>query len=259
MAMSDKASLDAMVTAYTSGPMFDQWSRYRDSGLHPEELALVRTHCRDLGATILNLGCGSGRETFGLYRMGYHNVQGADCTAALLRIAKQGCGQDGPRIAFTLAEAAHLPFVDATFDVVTYFENLYGHITPASSRLTALREARRVLKPGGLALMIVTSLYDVWRYAAVIRLFEVVRKFYNPQAMERGDKWMKSEGLFRRKRGWVARSHWFRPNEVPADAAAVGLTVVQTTTIAGILRNPTVDLPKTHGGGRLIYVLKRPA
>jgi GT2 family glycosyltransferase/SAM-dependent methyltransferase len=63
-----------------------------------------------------------------------------------------------PQVRFVVADAADLPFPDAFFDVVTFFDVL-EHI-PADAR--AVDEALRVLRPGGFVL--VTSPSQHWRF-----------------------------------------------------------------------------------------------
>src|SRR5713101_6743723 len=60
------------------------------------------------------------------------------------RILDAGCGTGGTTI-------EHLPFGDATFDAATSFEVVY-HLGVDNDDI-ALREMRRVLKPGGLLLL----------------------------------------------------------------------------------------------------------
>jgi SAM-dependent methyltransferase len=63
-----------------------------------------------------------------------------------------------PRQVFLAADATRLPFADASFDAVTYFDVL-EHIV---DHQTAVAEARRVLAPGGS--LLVTSPNETWRF-----------------------------------------------------------------------------------------------
>ncbi|MDO8578332.1 MAG: methyltransferase domain-containing protein, partial [Dehalococcoidales bacterium] len=53
-----------------------------------------------------------------------------------------------------LADAVHLPFSDNTFDYAIAIAT-YHHIERTESRLSAFKELRRVLKPGGEAFLTV--------------------------------------------------------------------------------------------------------
>jgi GT2 family glycosyltransferase/SAM-dependent methyltransferase len=63
-----------------------------------------------------------------------------------------------PQVRFVVGDATDLPFADASFDVVTFFDVL-EHI-PADTR--AVNEALRVLRPGGFVL--VTTPSHRWRF-----------------------------------------------------------------------------------------------
>ena len=91
----------------------------------------------------LEVGCGNGAVTasaaadFGL------KVTGVDVDVAQVELAQNAFGSTSAR--FVVADAAHLPFGDASFDIVLSFMVTH-HIRQLS---LALQEIRRVLKPGG--------------------------------------------------------------------------------------------------------------
>jgi SAM-dependent methyltransferase len=96
------------------------------------------------GLRILDAGCGTGGTTIELRRFG--EVFGVDLAWAALEPAR-GRGLSG----LARASIESLPFGEARFDVATSFEVVY-HLGVASD-LSALKEIRRVLKPGGLFLL----------------------------------------------------------------------------------------------------------
>lgn len=257
--MNHTNAADSMIKTYTTGPLFKVWAAKQDAGLWPSELAMVRKHCQNPEATICNIGCGAGRETFALYRMGFRNLCGIDRSETLLEAACGRCRDEGLSIHFEAARADQLPFGEASLDVLTMFENLYGHITPHDARLRALAEARRVLRPGGVVLMTVTSMYHNVLYKLYIQALQLLRCLHNPGGMERGDKLLnRNHWPLGATRPTAPRTHWFCPEEVPADAARVRLTVIQRTTTSGVVRNPAADSLRYRGEGRLAYVLCRP-
>src|SRR5260370_18070921 len=96
------------------------------------------------GLRILDAGCGTGGTTIALRRFG--EVIGVDLAWAALEPAR-GRGLSG----LARASIEGLPFGPAVFDVATSFEVVY-HLGVASD-LSALKEIRRVLRPGGLFLL----------------------------------------------------------------------------------------------------------
>ena len=101
---------------------------------------------------ILDAGCGTGGMMSWLERYaGNGSVAGIDLSPAALSF----CRLAGHR---TVARASvtSLPFPDATFDLVTSFDVLV-QLAGAGSDDLALREIRRVLKPGGMAFVRVAA------------------------------------------------------------------------------------------------------
>jgi SAM-dependent methyltransferase len=96
------------------------------------------------GLRILDAGCGTGGTTIELRRFG--EVVGVDLAWAALEPAR-GRGLSG----LARASIEGLPFGAATFDVATSFEVVY-HLGVVND-VSALKEIRRVLKPGGLFLL----------------------------------------------------------------------------------------------------------
>lgn len=92
------------------------------------------------GAQTLDLGCGEGRSTRDLEAHG-HRVVGIDSSPTLLRYAREA----DPTGRYELADAARLPFPDASFDVVV----AYNSLMDVSDLVGSTREAARVLQPGG--------------------------------------------------------------------------------------------------------------
>jgi SAM-dependent methyltransferase len=93
---------------------------------------------------LLDCGCGTGANLALLERHG--RAFGFDLTARGLEFAQ---AQGVTRVA--RASIGEMPFPDATFDVVTSFDVLYG--LPDAVEAAAVREVIRVLKPGGAALL----------------------------------------------------------------------------------------------------------
>jgi demethylmenaquinone methyltransferase / 2-methoxy-6-polyprenyl-1,4-benzoquinol methylase len=112
---------------------------------------ILRSILNRPNALVLDLCCGTGDLAFALSRAGKARILGADFAHTMLVRARAKSttlfpsGNANARIAFFEADALCLPFVGASFDLVTAafgFRNLANYEA-------GLREIHRVLKPGG--------------------------------------------------------------------------------------------------------------
>jgi ubiquinone/menaquinone biosynthesis C-methylase UbiE len=104
-------------------------------------------------AVALDLGCGAGHASFALAPHAA-SVTAYDLTAQMLAVVQREAAARKLRNISTVQGMAEvLPFADAHFDyVISRYSAHHWHDVPA-----ALREVRRVLKPGGRALLIDTA------------------------------------------------------------------------------------------------------
>jgi ubiquinone/menaquinone biosynthesis C-methylase UbiE len=100
--------------------------------------------------TIIDVGGAAGVYALWLARLGYQ-VHLVDLMPLHVQQAQQASAEqlDFPLAGVHLGDACKLGFADNSADVVLLFGPLY-HLTERADRIQALREAYRVLKPGGL-------------------------------------------------------------------------------------------------------------
>ena len=105
--------------------------------------------------TLLELGCGGGRDTRYLTALGLRVIAG-DCSAEALDL----CRRSAPLAEVRLIDLREpLPFADGAFHVVV--ASLCLHFFPWSVTLTIMEEIRRSLRPGGFLLLRVNSTRDL--------------------------------------------------------------------------------------------------
>ncbi|MFD6209832.1 class I SAM-dependent methyltransferase [Peribacillus sp. NPDC060253] len=100
--------------------------------------------------TILDIGCGTGRTTFALYKKGFQKITGFDLTPAMLSEAEKISHEDNLDIPFILGDAANLPFNNSSFDKAIFAFNGFMQIPQRKNRTLALKEINRILKPEGI-------------------------------------------------------------------------------------------------------------
>jgi demethylmenaquinone methyltransferase/2-methoxy-6-polyprenyl-1,4-benzoquinol methylase len=99
---------------------------------------------------VLDICCGTGDLCFLAERMGARRVTGIDFTLPMLAVARRRKLSVGSGSLFTEGDALRLPFPDGAFDAITVSYGLRNIADPTG----ALAEMRRVLAPGGRAVIL---------------------------------------------------------------------------------------------------------
>lgn len=168
---------------------YEEFLRSQGEHLSRRLQAAFRVAAVRAGMRVLDVGCGRGEIVRHCARLGATAI-GIDYAEAAVRLSarllRQAGSLPGPA-GLAQADAKFLPFPDAVFDRVLMFD-VVEHLFPWELRL-ALREARRVLKPGGM-LVIHTApnrWYDAYAYPLVrlVRTLQGMGHLYpaNPRAL----------------------------------------------------------------------------
>lgn len=143
---------------------------------------------------VLDAACGTGDLTRAFADAGAARVTGLDFTAEMLEIARaklrEPSRQPGPlhdsaqttRVAYVQGDAMNLPFADASFDIVSIAFGIRNVTDPRR----ALREFRRVLRPGG---RLVVLEFDRPRFAPIAWMND----FYCRVIMPRTATWISGD------------------------------------------------------------------
>lgn len=116
-----------------------------EEGLEDDEAAAILRYFSDTDATVLDIGCGGGRTTHVLRKIGYE-VVGFDVSTPMVHEAQSHVSG----VPLLIADVTAMGFQAETFEYALFPYNGLDLLYPEQKRHEALREIYRVLKPGGV-------------------------------------------------------------------------------------------------------------
>lgn len=168
--ISHETQTRRIVEKYSSSCERSFWNDLSQRGLFDFEQRAIDSLAVKRGRVAV-VGCGCGREMLPLLRRG-HDVCGIDLVPSLLLAARQHLHENGFTAKLACADAVHgLPF-QGTFDIVTFFEQLYQHIPQRTKRVHALKILTSHLNQNGALLLSSFNEGDVDLYARLRYLYE---------------------------------------------------------------------------------------
>jgi len=141
------------------------WYNFRHWSIFRNELESLAQRWQ--GGKLLNIGCAHGPDFLPFK----HNFElyGVDFSVEMLKFAQKYARKFHFSVNLSLAEVSLLPYGDETFDQVIAVAT-YHHLNTKEKRLAALKELRRVLKPGGEAFV---TVWNHWQTRFWFRRREV--------------------------------------------------------------------------------------
>lgn len=137
--------------------------------------------------------------------------------------------EDGLAVTARLGDARELPVADDAFDAALLLGPLY-HLTEREDRLTALREARRAVRPGGLAFVAAinrfASLFD-----GLAQGFLLEPGFREIVETDLRTGWHHNPG---NHPSWFTTAYFHHPDELRAECHDAGLDVVELVGVEGM-------------------------
>ena len=128
------------------------------------------------GRTLVDVGCNWGRWTIAAARRGYRPI-GVDPSLQAVMAARAVCEQLGIAADFVVGDARHLPLRSSWIDAAFSYSVLQHFSKPDAARAAA--DIRRVLVPGGIALVQMPNVYGL---RSVIQ--QARRRFREPEKFE---------------------------------------------------------------------------
>jgi demethylmenaquinone methyltransferase/2-methoxy-6-polyprenyl-1,4-benzoquinol methylase len=165
-------------------PRYDLMNDLMSVGVHRAWKRILLTALDPRPAhALLDLAGGTGDISLGWKRLGGGKVLLSDINPAMLQVARDRALNRGivEGLDFLVADAEHLPLPDGAFDRVSIAFGLRN----CTDKDAVLREARRVLKPGGkffclefsrVQVAALLPVYDAWSFRVLPRLGQLVAK-----------------------------------------------------------------------------------
>jgi SAM-dependent methyltransferase len=121
-----------------------------DTGITPPEVVEQVEHGDLSPGRALDLGCGTGTNSFYLACHGWE-VVGVDFSVIAIRLARQRARRMGLPVRFYRASVTNLGFLTDPFDLALDIGCLHG--LPAEERTRYAAEVKRLVRPGGLYML----------------------------------------------------------------------------------------------------------
>ncbi len=149
--MSDSIyDLEFIKTEYNSDLLVSEYLRkHRQEGLKQSEIKIFE-HYIEKNNKVLDIGCGVGRISFGLYKMGYKNVCGCDIAPNMIKYAKKENKIQNTNIKFFVHDICSKYTKKDKFDVAIFSFNGLMCIPKYQNRLNAVHNIHDMLNDNGL-------------------------------------------------------------------------------------------------------------
>jgi SAM-dependent methyltransferase len=187
---------------------------------------VLRRHLPHPPARVLDVGGATGVHARWLAADGYQ-VHLIDLTPRHVAKASTDLGELG--VTAELGDARALPVADGTCDVVLMFGPLY-HLTERQDRLSALREAARTVRPGGVvAVAAVSRFASLFDGLARQYLFDPEFRSIAAQGLKDGQHRNPGE-----RPGWWTTAYFHHPDELRDEVIEAGLDARELVGLEGL-------------------------
>lgn len=172
----------------------------------------------------LDLACGTGYAAIGLAAAGLADeVHASDLSIKMLERCRDNTRETGAAVKLALADAERLPYADSSFDLIV----ARGALHHVPSPLEALREVRRVLEPGGVAVVLAEPTAPGEKQVAAVvgtayRAVEAWRRLRRRAKDPEHDRWEMAS--------IAANLHTFAPSDIEQLAREAGFSDVRVDT-----------------------------
>ncbi len=243
------------------GAEFDTWVDL--NSLFPDEVYLIDRYLQPDLKTV-EAGTNGGRILFQLRAKGFSSLAGFDYVPKLIDAA---IARDVERtIDFAVGDAVALTYADNSFDQIIYLQQIICLIENESDRLQAVREAYRILKPGGTGIFSVLS-FEARRnkasYSTFLTYLSALRKLRGDNRSIQYQPWLIVGGKynFSAIADRPPYVYWYTTAEIERLLRLVGFEIVAIGSSRQIsaqnLQTFARDIPVSELDGMLYVAVKK--
>lgn len=211
---------------YLQPEELDEWSNIVEEGLALHEEKYIKKYI-DKKGKLLDIGCGGGREGIALAENGYE-VFGIDLVLPMVVNARKTSEKMQHRLEYAAMNALSLGFHNNTFNGVLMLGQVLAFIPRRINRITALKEAFRVLKPGGKIILTTHSRNSHMKYRIYFLVKDNIRrilKWLGFNTLEPGDRFATTVGNAKSKGKHYL--HMYSMEETFEDLISAGFRVLK--------------------------------
>ncbi|MFH1917801.1 MAG: methyltransferase domain-containing protein [Nanoarchaeota archaeon] len=136
-------------------------------GLTLEEEKIIKKYVSK-GSSILVVGCGTGREIYGLKKIGFKHVTGVDISPDMIKEAKKIL----PKVKFYCSDINEFK-INKKFNVIIYFNNILEQIPSRKQRITAIAKSKGLLEKKGIIILTTHSCFVAGKFGS-----ELIKNFF---------------------------------------------------------------------------------
>ena len=221
---------------YLQPEELEEWTNIVAEGLTLYEERYIKKYINKKGK-LLDIGCGGGREGIALASDGY-DVFGIDLVVPMVVNARKTAEKMNQKLRYSAMNALSLGFKNNTFNGLLMLGQVLAFIPLRENRITALKEAYRVLKPGGKILLTTHSRNSHLKYRIYFFVKDHLRrilKHFGLNTLEPGDRFATTVGNAKSKGKHYL--HMYSMAETFEDLTAAGFKVLHCNSRKEIINN----------------------
>ena len=243
---------------------FDQWAHL--TNVYRAEEFVLRTFLEKDKRT-LEAGCGGGRLLLILKSWGFTDLHGYDFLPAFIEVARSR--DESGTIDYRVMDATQLDYSDNSFDQLLLMQQILCFLPSVADQQRAVREAFRVLRPGGIVVVCVLAeraRRQLLLHKIMLGYFSLLRTLTRHRLSTQFLPWMRTNKKKINLKALLDRGpylYWFRESEVIDLFESAGFEVVSLGTNAQAAEGRFVakvdELKNAQFRGGLYLVCKKPS